>query len=61
MEISELSAAPALHEALRRFVKTAASSACSMFSDAATRLEISRPTVYAWIADKRLFGWQTTH
>lgn len=61
--ISELSAAPVLPEALRRFVKTAASSGQHLLnvSDAATWLEISRPTVYAWIADKRLLGWQATH
>jgi hypothetical protein len=29
-------------------------------SDAAKQLEISRPTAYAWIADKRLLGWQAT-
>ena len=60
---SELSAAPALPEALRRFVKPPASSDQSLLnvSEAAKQLEISRPTIYAWIADKRLLGWQATH
>lgn len=30
-------------------------------SDAAKQLEISRPTVYACVADRRLLGWQATH
>jgi len=63
LEVNELSAAPTIPEALRRFVKTAASSEQSLLnvSDAAKQLEISRPTVYSWIADKRLLGWQATH
>lgn len=61
--IDELPAAPVLPEALRRFVKGAASNDQSLLniSDAAKQLQISRPTVYAWIADKRLLGWQATH
>jgi excisionase family DNA binding protein len=60
---SELSAAPALPEALRRFVKPPATADQSLLnvSEAAKQLEISRPTVYAWIEDKRLLGWQATH
>jgi len=58
-----LSAAPVLPEALRRFVKTSASGDRSLLnvSEAAKRLEITRPTIYAWIAEKRLLGWQATH
>jgi excisionase family DNA binding protein len=60
---SELSAAPVLPDALRRFVKPSASGDQSLLnvSEAAKQLEISRPTIYSWIADKRLLGWQATH
>jgi hypothetical protein len=59
----ELSVAPALPEALRRFVKASPSSDQGLLnvSDAAKQLEVSRPTIYAWIGDKRLLGWQATH
>jgi excisionase family DNA binding protein len=30
-------------------------------SAAAKQLKISRPTIYSWISDKRLLGWQATH
>jgi excisionase family DNA binding protein len=60
---SELSAAPVLPEALRHFVRPPANGDQSLLniSEAAKLLEISRPTIYAWIADKRLLGWQATH
>jgi excisionase family DNA binding protein len=63
LEINELSATPVLPATLTRFVKRAPSSAQSLLnvSDAAKRLGISRPTIYAWIASKRLLGWQVTH
>lgn len=59
----ELSAAPVLPETLRRYVRPSANSDRSLLniSDAAKLLEISRPTIYAWIAEKRLLGWQATH
>jgi excisionase family DNA binding protein len=62
-ETNALSAAPVLPEALRRFVKASASGDQSLLnvSEAAKQLEISRPTIYAWIADKRLLGWRATH
>ena len=61
-DTSELSADPVLPEALRRFVKASASGDQGLLnvSEAAKRLEISRPTIYAWIAEKRLLGWQAT-
>jgi predicted DNA-binding transcriptional regulator AlpA len=60
---SELSAAPVLPETLQRFVRPSANSDPSLLniSEAAKLLQISRPTIYAWIADKRLLGWQATH
>lgn len=63
LQTGELSATPALPEVVRRFVRPAASSDQSLLniSDAAKELEITRPTIYAWIADKRLLGWQATH
>jgi excisionase family DNA binding protein len=62
-DTNALSAAPVLPEALRRFVKTSASGDQGLLnvSEAAKRLEITRPTIYAWIAEKRLLGWQATH
>jgi excisionase family DNA binding protein len=60
---SSLSAAPTLPTALQRFVQPTASSAEENFlnlTEAAEQLEISRPTVYAWIHDGRLLGWNAT-
>ncbi len=63
LHVRELSHAPALPEALRHSMRTGSSSKQALLnvSAAAKQLKISRPTIYSWISDKRLLGWQATH